>query len=273
MVEQSRCLYVPILSLSTLTSSLRSQPIVKRHFEKATESFNVAHTPSEPFATPNRDEFAVFSGVTSTMRAVASTPLPLLRPSSVSSTPSPPETHRAASGSTRRPSQRATPQISSRPAGIETETPPWSQVHPALIDQLVSFESQMEASPVTGGGYIYGPSTPSDTSQAHSQFSPSAGLESSSRPTYPQQALCGCPRSHDHQYSGSLSPTSAALGAGAPHVTMHPQFARPLTPPLPDLRTPRDPVLRQSGSLSLADAWSQFMMQMEIPSATPQRSS
>src|ERR1700692_302142 len=106
------------------------------------ESFNAAHTPSEPFATPKRDEFAVFSGVTSTMRAVASTPLPLLNPSSVSSTPSSPETHCAASGSTHRPSQLAAPQPSSRPASLETETPPWSQVHPAPIDQLVSFEPQ-----------------------------------------------------------------------------------------------------------------------------------
>lgn len=249
---------------------------MKRHLEKATESFNAAHTPSEPFATPKRDEFAVFSGVTSTMRSVASTPLPLLCSSSVSSTPSPPETHRA---STHRPSQPAAQQPSLRPAGIETETPPWSQVHPALIDQLVSFESQMESS-VAGGGYTYGPSTPSDTSQAHSQFSTSTGLESSSGPTYSQQALRGYPRLHDLQYSGSSSPTSAVSDAsapdgrwGAPHAAMHPHFARPLTPPLPSLRTPRDPVLRQSGSLSLADAWSQFMMQMEVPSATPQRSS
>jgi hypothetical protein len=251
---------------------------VKRHLEKATESFNAAHTPSpsEPFATPKRDEFAVFSGVTSTMRAVSSTPLPLLS-SSMSSTPSPPEAHRAASGSTHRPTQPAAPQ---RPAGIETETPPWNQVHPALIDQLVSFESQMESPPVAAGGYIYGPSTPSDTSQAHSQFSTSTRPESSSRPTYPQQALRGYPRSYDPQYSGSSSPTSAASDAsapdgrwGTPHATIHPQFARPLTPPLPSLRTPRDPVLRQSGSLSLADAWSQFMMQMEVPPVTPQRSS
>jgi hypothetical protein len=152
-------------------------------------------------------------------------------------------------------------------------------MHPALIDQPVSFEPQKE-SPVAEGGYVYGPSTPSDTSQAHSQFSTSTGLESSSRPTYSQQGLRRYPRSHDFQYSGSSSPTSAASDAsapdgrwGAPHATMHPHFARPLTPPLPSLRTPRDPVLRQSGSLSLADAWSQFMMQMEVPSATPQRSS
>jgi len=213
------------------------------------------------------------------MRTVASTSLPLLC-SSVSSTPSPPEIRRAASGSTHRPSQSAAPQTLLRPTNIETESSPWSQVHPALIDQLVSFESQMESSPVAGGGYIYGPSTPSDTPQAHFQSSTSTELESSSRPTYPQRALRGYPRSHDPQYSGSSSPTSAASDAsapdgywGVPHATIHPQFARPLTPPLPSLRTPRDPELRKSSSLSLADAWSLFMMQMEIPSATLQRSS
>jgi hypothetical protein len=49
--------------------------------------------------------------------------LPPLR----TSTPSPPETHRAASGLTHRSSQPATPQPSLWPTGIETETPPWSQ--------------------------------------------------------------------------------------------------------------------------------------------------
>ncbi len=278
VVAQSRCLYVSLSSPSTLITSPRPQPIVKRHLEKATESFNAAHTPSEPFATPKRDEFAVFSGMTSTMYAVASTPLPLLCPSSASSTPSSPETHRTASRSTRQSSQPAAPQPSLRPASIETGTPPCNQVHPALIDQLVTFESQMEPSPVAGGRYIYEPSPSSDTGQTP-PFSMSTGLESSSKLAYTQQALRGYPRSHDPQYSGSSSPTSVASDAsapdrgwGTPHTIMQSQFAHPLTPP-PVLRTPRDPVLRQSGSLNLADAWSQFLMQMEIPSATPQQSS
>ena len=257
---------------------LRSQPIVKRHLEKAAESFNAARPASEPFATPKRDEFAVFSGVTSTMRAVASTPLPLLCSSSVSSTPSPPETHRTTSGLTLRPSQLPTPQPSLRSASTETESSPWSQVHPALVDQLLSFESQIGPSPVAGGGYIYGPPAPSDTSRTPLQFSTSTGPENPSRVTYTQQALRGQPRSHDPQYSESSSPTSATSDAsaldmrwGAPHAAMQPQFARPLTPPPPGLRR-RDSVLRQSGSLSLADAWSQFIMQMDIPPA-PQRPS
>lgn len=243
---------------------------MKRHLEKALESFNAAHTASEPFATPKRDEFSVFSGMTSTMRGVASAPLPLLY-SPVSSTPSPPETHRTASGSTSRSSQPAAPQPSSRPAGIETGSPPWSQVHPALIDQLLSFESQPEPSPVARGGYVYGPSASSDTSQSILQFSTSTGSESSSRLAYTRQELRGHPRSYDPQYSESPSPTSATSDASASHVAMQPGFARPPTPPH-GLRR-RDPVLRQSGSLSLADVWSQFMMQMDVPPTAPQRSS
>jgi hypothetical protein len=211
------------------------------------------------------------------MRAVTSAPLPLVCPSSVSSTPSPPEMHRTASESIPRPSQPAAPQSSLRPAGIETESPPWSQVHPALIDQLLSFESQIEPSPVAGGGYIYGPSAPSDSSRTHLQlqFSTSTGHESPSKLAYTQQALRGHPRSYDPQYSEGSSPASTTSDAStcAPHTAMQPQFARPLTPPPPDFRT-RDPVLRQSGSLSLTDAWSQFMMQMDNPPvAAPQRPS
>ena len=196
------------------------------------------------------------------MRGVASTPLP--SPCSPVSTPSPPETHRTSSGSTSRSSQPAAPQPSSG-------TPPWSQVHPALIDQLLTFESQIEPSPVARGGYIYGPSASSDTSRTLLQFSTSTGPESSSRLAYTQQALSGHPRSYDPQYSESPSPTSATSDASVPHAAMQPRFARPPTPPH-GLGT-RDPVLRQSGSLSLADAWSQFMMQMDVPSTAPQRPS
>jgi hypothetical protein len=144
-------------------------------------------------------------------------------------------------------------------------------VHPALINQLLSFESQMEPSPVTRGGYIYGPSVSSDTSRTVLQFSTSTGPESSSRLVYTQQGPRGHPRSYDPQYSESPSPTSAASDASAPHAAMQPRFARPPTPPH-GLRT-REPVLRQSGSISLADAWSQFMMQMDVPPTATQRPS
>lgn len=250
---------------------------MKRHLEKAAESFNVTRTASEPFATPKRDEFAVFSGMTNTVHTVASAPLPLLY-SSMSSTPSPPETHRtaSASGPTSRPSQPTVSQPSLRPASIETESPPWNQVHPALIDQLLFFESQMEPPRVAGGGYVYGPSALSDASRTPLQFSMSKGPESPSGLATTQQALRGHPRSLDPRYSENSTPTSATSDASAldarwdaPHATMQPQFARPVTPP-PGLRT-RDPVLRQSNSLSLNDLWSQFMMQMDTQPAALQR--
>ncbi|KAI0251590.1 fungal-specific transcription factor domain-containing protein, partial [Lactifluus subvellereus] len=47
--------------------AVKMLPIVKRHLEKATESFRAASTATEPFAVPRRDEFAVFSGMTSTV--------------------------------------------------------------------------------------------------------------------------------------------------------------------------------------------------------------
>jgi len=54
---------------------------------------------------------------------------------------------------------------------------------------------------------------------------------------------------------------------GAPHTDMQPQFTRPRTPPG---AAGRDRVIRQSGGLSLTEAWSQFLTQMDIPAA-PQR--
>ena len=61
-------------------------------------------------------------------------------------------------------------------------------------------------------------------------------------------------------YLRSSSPTSAVSDAsapdgqlGVPHATDL-QLARPLTAPLPGLRTLHDLVLQQSGSLSLANA-------------------
>ncbi len=141
-----------------------SQPIVKRHLEKATECFNAVHTATEPFAGPKRDEFAIFSGLTSTVRATTSAHLSLLRPSPESLTDTSPsssqEMRHAASGVTQQPSQPPGPQPPLQPAGLETESLPWCQVHPALIDQLVAFEAQMAPSPVVGG-YLDGQSTSS----------------------------------------------------------------------------------------------------------------
>ncbi len=258
-----------------------SQPIVKRHLEKATECFNAVHTATEPFAGPKRDEFAIFSGLTSTVRATTSAHLSLLRPSPESLTDTSPsssqEMRHAASGVTQQPSQPPGPQPPLQPAGLETESLPWCQVHPALIDQLVAFEAQMAPSPVVGG-YLDGQSTSSHTSQILSPFPMSTRPASPPRPTYLQQTPRGYPHSHDPQYAEGSSLTSAVSDVnavetrwGTPHADMQSQFARPRTPP-PGGRT-RDRVIRQSGGLSLTEAWSQFLTQMDVPPAAPQQPS
>jgi hypothetical protein len=258
---------------------LLSQPVVKRHLEKATECFNAVHTAVEPFARPKRDEFAVFSGMTSTVRAATSTPLSLLQSSPESLTepsPSPPqETHRAASGVTPQPSQPAGSQAPLRPAGLQIETTPWCQVHPALIDQLVAFEAQIAPSPVAGG-HPDGRSPSAHTPQIPFPFPMPTRPASPPRLTYLQQVPLEHPPPHDLQYAEGSSPTSTMPDAnvietrwGAPHTDIQPQFARPRTPPS-DARA-RDRVIRQSGDLSLTEAWSQFLSQMDIPPVAPQR--
>jgi hypothetical protein len=251
---------------------------VKRHLEKATESFNAVHTAAEPFAGPKRDEFAVFSGMTSTVRAATSTPLSLLcsSPESLTETsPSPPqETRIAVSGVIPQASQPSGPRPPFQPTG---ESSPWCQVHPALIDQLVAFEEQMAPSPVVGGYSDDQPSS-SYTSQFPFPFPTSTRPASPPRLTYLQQAPHGHPPPQDLQHAESVSHTSAMPDAnavemrwGAPHTDVQPQFARPRTPP-PGARA-RDRVIRQSGDLSLTEAWSQFLSQMDIPPVSSQRSS
>ena len=68
--------------------------------------------------------------------------------------------------------------------------------------------------------------------------------------------------------TSAISDTNAVdVRWGAPHTDMQPQFTRPRTPPG---AAGRDRVIRQSGGLSLTEAWSQFLTQMDIPAA-PQR--
>jgi hypothetical protein len=266
-------------SLIAFTLPLPSQPIVKRHLEKATESFNAVHRAAEPFAGPKRDEFSVFSGMTSTVRAATSTPLSSLHSAPESLTgpsPSPPQdTHRAASGVSPQPPQPAGPQPPFQPAGVQIESSPWCQVHPALIDQLVAFEAQMSPSPVVGG-YPDGQSPPHHTSSIPFPFPMSAGPANPPRLTYLQQVPREHPFPHDLQYEEGRSPTSAMTDAnavetrwGAPHTNIQPQFARPQTPGA----RARDRVIRQSGDLSLTEAWSQFLSQMDTPPVAPQRPS
>jgi hypothetical protein len=219
--------------------------------------------------------------MTSTVRAATSSALSLLHSSPEPLTepsPSPPqEIRRAASGVTPQPLQPAGPQPPLQPTDVQIESSPWCQVHPALIDQLMAFEAQMAPTPVVGG-YSDGQPPSLYTSSIPFPFPMSARPASPPRLTYLQQAPRGHPSPHDLQYEEGPSPTSAMPDAnavetrwGAPHTNMQPQYAHPRTP-APGARA-RDRVVRQSGDLSLTEAWSQFLSQMDIPPVAPQRPS
>ncbi|KAI0293876.1 fungal-specific transcription factor domain-containing protein [Multifurca ochricompacta] len=296
--------------------AVKMLPIVKRHLEKATESFHAVRTVTEPFSEPKRDEFAVFSGMTSTVRApAASSPSPLARSSSGtltdSSTSSPQVLHHTTSGvfSQRpQPPEAAPPPPPSQPqsASIEIDPPPWSQVHPALMDQLISFEAQIAPSPVIGG-YIYGheqkyESPGSGSHTPHTQQFPflpptTKSASPSSRIMYSQPAPVPSPAAvmpesghahvtlpyethHTHHAKGGdgSSPASAMSDGSADasaamdvnplwnvahtDMDMEAQFVRPRSSPSGSRALNR--VLRQSGDLSLTEAWSQFITQMDI---------
>jgi hypothetical protein len=262
---------------------------VKRHLEKATESFRAARTAIEPFATPRQDEFAVFSGMTSTVRTAASVSPSSLRPSPGSMgdpSPSPPqESHRPASGVLPQRPQPVAPQLSSQPpSSVEAESSPWNQVHSSPIDQLVSFEAQIAPSPAAGE-YIYAHEQQYEllhTSHTPFPFPTSTRSTSLPRLAYFQMALPGHPPPHMPQYTEGPSPVSTMpdgdAGAGAinpswavPDMDMQPQPIRRRTPPSGS-RAP-DRVLRQSGSLSLTEVWSQLVMQMDIAPTGSQRPS
>lgn len=219
--------------------------------------------------------------MTSTVRAATSAPPSLIRSSSGSLTDSSPspsqDTYRVASGeATTRPSQPMGPQPSLQPVSLEVDSSPWTQVHPALIDQLAAFEAQIAPSPVVGG-YSDGQPASSHTSQIPFSFSMSTRPASPPRLTFLQQAPRGHHLPHDPQFMEGTNPTSAISDTNTddvrwvtPHTDMQPQFARPRTPPTG--AAGRDRVMRQSGGLSLTEAWSQFLTQMDIPAA-PQRPS
>ncbi len=218
--------------------------------------------------------------MTSTVRAATSASSTLIRSSPESltdSSPTPPqEPHRAASGVAIRPSQPAGPQPPLHPTSLEVDSSPWTQVHPALIDQLAAFEAQIAPSPVVGG-YSGGQPASSHTSQTPFSIPMSTRPASPPRLPYLQQALRGHHLPHDPQFMEGTNPTPAMTDTnpvdlcwGAPHTDMQPQFARPRTPPA--AAPGPDRVIRQSDGLSLTEAWSQFLTQMDINiPAAPQR--
>jgi hypothetical protein len=242
---------------------------MKRHLEKATERFRATRTASEPFPGPRRDEFAVFSGMTSTVRAATSAPLSSLRLSpGMRVDPSPTllqETHHHAPGVLPQGSSQpvAPPQLSSQPPSTEAEPSPRTQV-PSLSDQMVSFEAQITSSPVVGG-YIQpleqqyeSPHTPNSPFP----FPTSTRSASPSMPAYLQPVLSG----HMPQHTEGPPPVVGVGGVdprwAIPRMDMHPQLIRERT--LSSSSHTADHVLRQSGNLSLTEVWSQLVMQMDI---------
>jgi hypothetical protein len=240
---------------------------MKRHLEKATESFRATHPASEPFPSPRRDEFAVFSGMTSTVRAATSAPLSSLRLSSGMRADLSPtllqETHHPASGVLPRGSSQpvAPPRLASQPPNEPSPRNPG----PSLSDQLVSFEAQIIPSPAVGG-YTHvleqryeSPHTPNSPFP----FPTSTGSASPPMPAYLQQAL---PEDTPQHMEGP-PPVHCAI----PRMDMHPQLI--CQPTLSGSSHASDHVLRQSGSLSLTEVWSQLVMQMDIVSSGSQQPS
>jgi hypothetical protein len=201
----------------------------------------------------------------------------------VDSSPSPPqEMHGPASGISPQRSQPVPPQLPSQPPNMEAE--PWNQVHPSLIDQLVSFEAQIAPSPTVGEYTLGHPQQYESPHTPHTPFPFPTSTRSASPPklAYLQPALPGRPPPHIPQYTEGSSPVSAmpdgSAGAGAvgprwavPQMDMQPQFVRPRTPPSGSRA--HDRVLRQSGSLSLTEVWSQLVTQMDMAPTGSQRSS
>jgi hypothetical protein len=249
---------------------------MKRHLEKATESFRAARPAVEPFTAPRRDEFAVFSGMTSTVRATTSPLSPYRPPSTMTVDPSPSpsqETHSPASVGLPQRFQPVASQFPSHSLSMEAETSPWNQVHPSLIDQLVSFEAQIAPSPAVGE-YIQqqyeSPHTP------HTSFSFPTSTRSASprRLAYLQTAPPGRPPPHMAQYTEGPSPVSTIPDGDAGAIDPHwgvPQLVPQRTPPSGSYAPER--VLRQSGNLSLTEVWSQLVTQMDIAPTGPQQPS
>ncbi|KAI0260057.1 hypothetical protein BC834DRAFT_1013816 [Gloeopeniophorella convolvens] len=267
--------------------AVKMLPVVRRHLEKATESFHAVQASLEPFAAPQRDEFAVFSGATSTIRAPASgSPSLRLSPSApmTESSPSPSQPlYGTSPGSFSQPSPPSQPPPPPLPPLQSTiaeldQPPPWSQAHPALVDQLASFEAQIAPlPPVAGHVRTYelqyesmAPQTPHTPHTPYSYPTPASSTSSSSLAYHPPQHQ---PR--EQRYPDSSMPLSATpdeMSAGAdprwavPHTESQHHFVRPRSPPR---AYAGDRVLRQSGDLSLTEAWSQFMMQMDVAPPGP----
>jgi hypothetical protein len=259
---------------------------MKRHLEKATESFNATHSASEPFPTSRQDEFSVFSGMTSTVRAATSAPLSSVRLSSgMRANPSPTlpqETHHSVPGVLPQGSSQpvAPPQLPSQPPSTEAGPSPRTQV-PSLSDQLVSFEAQITPSPAVGG---YTHALEQQYESPHTPNSPfpftSTRSVSPPMPAYLQPVLPGHMPQHTEGPPPVLVMPDRVVGTGVggvyprwaiPRMDMQPQLVHQHT--LSSSSHTADHVLQQGGSLSLTEVWSQLIMQMDIVSPGSQQPS
>ncbi|KAI0319354.1 hypothetical protein OF83DRAFT_1163006 [Amylostereum chailletii] len=323
--------------------SVKMVAVVRRHFDKAAQTFHTARTEAihrvpEIFPTSSRDEFAVFSGVTSTMSAPkrpqtsrvptygnasnshsgSTTDLTMNTNMSekAETDTSGPDTHSSV------PSQQEFVAAQEYPA----EQVVWGDVHSTLVDQLATFNRTLDAQistsgswqgrdeldnggmqtlqyPATGPSYspeqyqVYYPPGPPAThamppppqpGPSHSYTQPAGYLPAHAPPQIvPQQAY------YQQSYSSysTLSvhtevtpstshavpsqatyyptPIPAPNDASMENTRQHQLWNVPHNevetyvqnrPPNPRAR---DRVLRQSGDLSLTEAWTAFLQQMD----------
>ncbi|KAI0059946.1 hypothetical protein BV25DRAFT_1889043 [Artomyces pyxidatus] len=157
--------------------AVKMLPIVRRHLEKAEKSFKTARSEAlqgEVFPQQSRDEFAVFSGVTSTVSAPARQQPQQLGLSRKAST------------------MELTSGLPSATTG-DYEQQRWVDAHPALVDQLAHFDGSLDAQ-IKGSGWriqgmedemlqmAYPSQTPSHSLPAQSQAS-----QPLQQPAYPSQ--------------------------------------------------------------------------------------
>jgi len=281
--------------------AVKMLPIIRRHLQKATHNFQTARTQltvaPEIFPAPSRDEFAVFSGITHTVSTRTKPQPPRLQMSrSASSIPS-----EASSGL---PSSVSTVESEQR-QGAAVDQQAWGEAHRTLVDQLVTFDGTLdEQINSTGWQFGYGSDSAggpgeADGSMDNYNYAPPEHEYSHHhpQPTYDpsMSASMHHTQSHSHHlppessYStlitsppsdeasrldhSSYSPATMAAPSytpedvdtqklwSVPHNEL--AYARPRTPPA----QARDRVLRQSGDLSLTEAWTTFMSQMDIPMA------
>ncbi|KAA1472018.1 hypothetical protein DENSPDRAFT_777696, partial [Dentipellis sp. KUC8613] len=153
--------------------AVKMLPIVKRHLDKAAQSFQTAHnrmskTPADIFPGPARDEFSIFQGVTHTVATKAKAPRLQASTSGGSSTssgsrPPAPSQAQAQEMVTYEQTQVSMHGVVASgvagadhgPPGTATGMPTtvdyqqqqqaWGNVHAGLVDQLMTFEGTLDA--------------------------------------------------------------------------------------------------------------------------------